>query len=55
MTVKYLYILGYSEFSEVYYYVHIPVDKYIFDIFKKEFNIKKQKGHGIGLITIQTT
>lgn len=44
MTLKYLYVLGYNEFSEVFSYLHVPVDKYIFDIVKKELNIKKTKG-----------
>lgn len=43
MTLKYLYVLGYNEFSEVFSYFHIPVDNFIFAIAKNELNIKKTK------------
>ena len=39
MTFKYLYILGYYSFDSVFGFCHIPIDKYVFQIAKKEFGI----------------
>lgn len=41
MTIKYLYVLGYAEFDDVFCYLHIPLDNYVFDIAKDTFGIPR--------------
>lgn len=41
MTIKYLYVLGYSSFENVFDYLHIPVDNYIFEIAMKQYGVIK--------------
>lgn len=43
MTMKYLYIIGECAFDGLFQYLHAPLDKYVFDIAKKEEGIKKPK------------
>ena len=43
MTIKYLYMLeveGYT-FDSVFEYLHIPIDKYIFEVVEKKLEIKR--------------
>lgn len=41
MTIKYLYVLGENTFDDVFEFLHIPLDNYIFDIARDSFNIKR--------------
>lgn len=43
MTIKYLYVLGENTFDDVFGFLHIPLDKYIFDIARDSLNIKRPK------------
>lgn len=43
MMMKYLYVLGARDFTELFGYLHVPVDNYIFDAVKKELGIKRSK------------
>lgn len=47
MTMKYLYIIGECAFDGLFQYLHAPLDKYVFDIAKKEEGIKKPKFPGV--------
>ena len=39
MTIKYLYIVGSCSFYGIFQFCHIPIDKYVFQIAKKELGI----------------
>ena len=43
MTIKYLYMLGVNSFEDVFEYLHIPLDNYVFDVAKTELNIPRPK------------
>lgn len=43
MTIKYLYMLGWSNFDGIFQYLHIPLDNYIFDFAMEHFGIEKPK------------
>lgn len=43
MTIKYLFVLGAVSFDNVFKYLHIPIDNYIFDIAKAEYGIAVPK------------
>lgn len=40
MTIKYLYIRGGTDLSNMFRYCHVPLDNYVFDIAFKIFNIR---------------
>jgi hypothetical protein len=39
MMIKYLYISGECSFEDVFQYLHVPLDNYIFDVAQKELGI----------------
>ena len=43
MTIKYLYMLEVEEytFDSIFEYLHIPIDKYIFEVVEKKLEIKR--------------
>lgn len=41
MTIKYLYVLGIDSFDDVFEYLHIPLDNYVFDIAQDTLGIKR--------------
>lgn len=43
MTIKYLYVLGVTTFDDIFGFLHIPLDNYVFDIAKKSLGIDKPK------------
>lgn len=43
MTIKYLYILNEHTFDNVFDFLHIPVDNYIFKVVKEKLGIDKPK------------
>lgn len=40
MTIKYLYILGECDFNDIFEYLHVPLDNYIYKFCEKNLNIK---------------
>ena len=43
MTIKYLYMLEANSFNDVFEFLHIPIDNYVFDIARDLLGIKKPK------------
>lgn len=43
MTIKYLYMLEFATFENVFSYLHIPLDNYVFDIASEVLNIERPK------------
>ncbi|WP_296560846.1 hypothetical protein [uncultured Acetobacterium sp.] len=43
MAMKYLYIIGESDLTGIFEFLHVPLDNYIFDAVEKELGIKKPK------------
>lgn len=43
MTMKYLFVCGEYSFSEMFQYLHIPVDNYVFSVAEKELHIPQPK------------
>ena len=43
MTIKYLYVIGACQFDNVFKFCHIPIDKYVFQIAKKEYGVSIPK------------
>lgn len=43
MTMKYLYIIGEYTFDNLFQYLHVPVDNYVFRIANKELGIPQPK------------
>lgn len=41
MTIKYLYVLGENTFDDVFGFLHIPLDNYIFDIASKILEVDR--------------
>lgn len=41
MTIKYLYLLEYSDFAKVFDFLHVPLDNYVFDIAEESLGIKR--------------
>lgn len=40
MTFKYLYMLGDQELTDVFHFLHIPLDNYVFKIVHQEYGFK---------------
>lgn len=43
MTMKYLYIIGETDLTGIFEFLHVPLDNYIFDAVEKELGIKRPK------------
>lgn len=43
MTMKYLYIIGETDLTGIFEFLHVPLDNYIFNAVEKELGIKKPK------------
>lgn len=43
MTLKYLYILEKNSFEEIFCYLHVPLDNYVFDIVRDVLEIERPK------------
>ena len=43
MTIKYLYMLEATSFDEVFEYLHVPLDNYVFDIASSNLDIERPK------------
>ncbi len=41
MTIKYLYLLEHSDFENVFTFLHVPLDNYVFDIAEEHLGIKR--------------
>lgn len=43
MTIKYLYMLEATSFDEVFEYLHVPLDNYVFDIASSNLGLERPK------------
>lgn len=41
MTIKYLYMLEVCNFDQIFPYLHVPIDRYIFDVVQLELGIER--------------